>query len=208
MLWIADDVFTIHHGWLAEYAAEMKRRGINIPFECITRADRINEKAADLLTELHCQRVWIGSESGSQRILDAMQRGVKLAQVHDAVALCKARGIETGMFLMWGYDGEEIGDIEATVNHVKQCRPDVFLTTISYTIKGTPYFKKVADRVVPKAQWGDTTDREFQIRGRHSRDFYRHADDLLRSEMSATPDLTRIAAARNNLTLTAHEVEA
>jgi len=208
MLWIADDVFTIHHGWLAEYAGEMKRRGIDIPFECITRADRINENAADLLTELHCQRVWIGSESGSQRILDAMQRGVKLAQVHDAVALCKARGIETGMFLMWGYDGEEIGDIEATVNHVKQCRPDVFLTTISYPIKGTPYFQKVADRVVPKAEWRDTTDREFQIRGRHSRDFYRHADDLLRSEMSATPDLTRIAAARNNLTLTAHEVEA
>ena len=65
MLWIADDVFTIHHGWLAEYAAEMKRRGIRIPFECITRADRMNEKVAALLAELSCMRVWIGSESGS-----------------------------------------------------------------------------------------------------------------------------------------------
>ena len=206
MLWMADDVFTIHHGWLTEYSAEMKRRGIEIPFECITRADRLNEKAADLLTELHCQRVWIGSESGSQRILDAMQRGVKLAQVHDAIALCKARGIETGMFLMWGYDGEEIDDIEATVEHVRNCRPDVFLTTISYPIKGTPYFQKVADRVVPGATWRETTDREFRIRGRHSRDFYRHADDLLRGEMAA--DAARTAVARANLALTAQEVEA
>ncbi len=207
MLWIADDVFTIHHGWLAEYAAEMKRRGIEIPFECITRADRLNEKTADLLTDLHCQRVWIGSESGSQRILDAMQRGVKLAQVHDAVALCKARGIETGMFLMWGYDGEEINDVEATVDHVKKCRPDVFLTTISYPIKGTPYFKKVADRVVAAGPWRESTDREFRIQGRHSREFYKHADDLLRSEMAGIPDAAHIAAVRQSLALTSPEAE-
>ena len=81
MLWFADDVFTIHHGWLAQYAAEMKRRGIAIPFECISRADRINERVADLLAEMHCFRIWIGSESGSQRVLDAMRRGVTVEQV-------------------------------------------------------------------------------------------------------------------------------
>jgi radical SAM superfamily enzyme YgiQ (UPF0313 family) len=207
MLWMADDVFTIHHGWLASYADELARRGIRIPFECITRADRMNENAAALLARLHCSRVWIGSESGSQRILDAMQRGVTLAQVRQAVALCKARGIETGMFLMWGYDGEQVEDVEATVGLVKQCRPDVFLTTISYPIKGTPYFAKVADRVVPAGEWRETTDRDAGIRGRHSRNFYRHADDLLRSEMAAVPDAARVAAARRNLALTASEVE-
>ncbi len=208
MLWMADDVFTIHHGWLAGYADELTRRGIRIPFECITRADRMNENAADLLAGLNCSRVWIGSESGSQRILDAMQRGVTLAQVHQAVALCKSRGMETGMFLMWGYDGEQIEDIEATVGLVKQCRPDVFLTTISYPIKGTPYFEKVADRVVTAGPWRETTDREAAIRGRHSRNFYRHADDLLRSEMAEITDAARIAAARGNLAMTAAEVEA
>jgi len=207
MLWIADDVFTIHHGWLAAYANEMTRRGIRIPFECITRADRVNELAADLLADLGCSRVWIGSESGSQRILDAMQRGVTLAQVRNAVSLCKSRGIETGMFLMWGYDGEEIQDVEATVDHVKQCRPDVFLTTISYPIKGTPYFKKVADRVVAAGPWRESTDREFRITGRHSREFYKHADDLLRSEMARTPDHAQIAAVRKGLALAAPEVE-
>ena len=90
MLWMADDVFTIHHGWILEYAAEMKRRGLRIPFECITRADRLNARMAEMLAELGCFRVWIGSESGSQRILDAMQRGVTVEQVQEAVALCRA----------------------------------------------------------------------------------------------------------------------
>ena len=208
MLWIADDVFTIHHGWIFEYAAELKRRRIRIPFECITRADRMNERIAATLKELGCMRVWIGSESGSQRILTAMQRGVTVEQVRRAVGLCKANGIETGMFLMWGYDGEEIGDIEATIDHVKQCRPDVFLTTISYPIKGTPYFKKVADRVVAAGPWRESTDREFRIQGRHSREFYRHADDLLRSEMAGIPDAAHIAAVREGLALTSPEAEA
>lgn len=77
MLWIADDVFTIHHGWIFEYAAELRRRGIRIPFECITRADRMNERIAATLKELGCMRVWIGSESGSQRILNAMERALQ-----------------------------------------------------------------------------------------------------------------------------------
>ena len=103
LLWLADDVFTIHHGWLEQYAAEMKRRGLRVPFECITRADRLNARAAGLLAELGCFRVWIGSESGSQRVLDAMERGVTVEQVRRAVGQLKDNGIQTGMFLMWGY---------------------------------------------------------------------------------------------------------
>jgi anaerobic magnesium-protoporphyrin IX monomethyl ester cyclase len=208
MLWVADDVFTIHHGWIFEYAAELKRRRIRIPFECITRADRMNERIAATLNELGCFRVWIGSESGSQRILDAMERGVTVEQVRRAVGLCKSHGIETGMFLMWGYEGEEIGDIEATIDHVKQCRPDVFFTTVSYPIKGTPYFEKVAPRLVNINPWATTTDREFQIRGRHSRRFYKYADELLRSEVCSEPDPGMILAARNGLRETYAEVEA
>ena len=208
MLWLADDVFTIHHSWIFEYAAEMKRHGLAIPFECITRADRLNPRIAETLAALGCFRVWIGSESGSQRILDAMQRGVKVEQVRDAVALCKQNGIQTGMFLMWGYEGEEISDIEATVDHVKQCRPDVFFTTVSYPIKGTPYFEKVAPRLVSIRPWDASTDREIRVRGRHSETFYRHADELLKTEMAAVPDAEKILAARQGLLTTCQEVEA
>ncbi|QEE29003.1 B12-binding domain-containing radical SAM protein [Terriglobus albidus] len=184
MVWVSDDVFTINHTWLRTYAAEMKRRGLRIPFECISRADRLNEEAMDLLAELGCFRVWIGSESGSQRILDSMQRGVKLDQVQRAVELSKTRGIESGMFLMWGYDGEELEDIEATIQHVSRTQPDIFFTTVSYPIKGTPYYKKIQNDLIQLAPWGTSSDREIKIRGRHSRRYYSFADKLLRSEVA------------------------
>ncbi len=183
MLWMADDVFTIHHGWLFQYAAEMRRRGLRIPFECISRADRLSPEVVEILAELDCFRIWIGSESGSQRILDAMERGVTVGQVRNAVSLCKSRGIQTGMFLMWGYEGEQLEDIEATVEHVKLSDPDIFLTTVAYPIKGTPYFEDVASRLVSTRTWQEGSDRDYILRGRHSRRFYAFADQLLRSEV-------------------------
>jgi radical SAM superfamily enzyme YgiQ (UPF0313 family) len=223
MLWIADDVFTIHHGWLAQFAAEMNRRRIRIPFECISRADRLNAHVADLLAELHCFRICIGSESGSQRVLDAMQRGVTVEQVRTAVEACKARGIQTGMFLMWGYEGEELSDIEATVSHVRYTQPDIFLTTVAYPIGGTPYFADVASRAIDPVPWAESSDRNLRIRGRHSRGFYGNADQLLRAEVelerlsrsnapanaSQLDELSRrIESAREGLRATFAETEA
>ena len=183
MVWIADDVFTIHHGWLRGYAGEMRRRGLHIPFECITRADRLNAESADLLAELGCFRVWIGSESGSQRILDAMERGVTVGQVQSAVSLCKARGIQSGMFLMWGYEGEELADIEATIEHVKRTDPDIFFTTVAYPIKGTPYYERNANDLVQLKPWRQSSDRELAFRNRRSSEFYGFADRLLKHEV-------------------------
>jgi anaerobic magnesium-protoporphyrin IX monomethyl ester cyclase len=183
MVWIADDVFTIHHGWLRAYAAEMARRCLKIPFECISRADRLNAEAADLLAELGCFRLWIGSESGSQRILDAMERGVTVEQVRTAIRLCKERGIQTGMFLMWGYEGEELQDIEATIEHVKRTDPDIFFTTVSYPIRGTPYYERIASSLVQLKPWHLSSDRELVVQGRHSAKFYEFADRLLKDEV-------------------------
>jgi anaerobic magnesium-protoporphyrin IX monomethyl ester cyclase len=184
MIWVSDDVFTINHAWLRSYAAEMRQRGIRIPFECISRADRLSPEMMDLLAELGCFRMWIGSESGSQRILDAMDRGVKIEQVHKAVEMCRERGIQSGMFLMWGYEGEDLEDIEATVRHVSKSKPDIFFTTVSYPIKGTPYYNRIAERLIQIAPWGQTSDRELKIQGRHSRSFYAYADKLLRDEVA------------------------
>jgi len=208
MVWVSDDVFTINHKWIRDYAAEMRRRGLRIPFECISRADRLNAEMLDLLAELGCFRVWIGSESGSQRILDAMDRGVKVEQVQQAVALTRERGIESGMFLMWGYEGEELDDIEATIKHVSISKPDIFFTTVSYPIKGTPYYQKVSDRLVQLKPWGVSSDREIKIKGRHSRTFYSYADKLLKDEvqlarMAGTPaaDSDLAATLRNQIQL-------
>jgi anaerobic magnesium-protoporphyrin IX monomethyl ester cyclase len=183
MAWMADDVFTIHPGWLSQYADELKRRHLRLPFECISRADRLTPKVIETLAQMGCFRVWIGSESGSQRVLDKMQRGVTVEQVHAAVAGCRSNGIQTGMFLMWGYEGEELEDIEATVQHVRRTNPDIFFTTVAYPIKGTPYFADVAGRVKALKPWNVSSDREVRVRGRHSRRFYSFADRLLRSEV-------------------------
>jgi radical SAM superfamily enzyme YgiQ (UPF0313 family) len=222
MAWVADDVFTIHHGWIRDYAAEMRRRGLRIPFECISRADRLNAEMLDLLAELGCFRLWIGSESGSQRILDAMERGVRVEQVQKAVEMSRSRGIQSGMFLMWGYEGEELNDIEATITHVKNSNPDIFFTTVAYPIKGTPYYNRVADRLVQLKPWSQSSDRELIIKGRHSRKFYDFADRLLRDEVAlarlqyeSQPDSRtvaelqyRIQTARAGMTSSYPEVEA
>jgi anaerobic magnesium-protoporphyrin IX monomethyl ester cyclase len=112
-----------------------------------------------------------------------MDRGIKLDQVQNSVNLCRERGIESGMFLMWGYEGEEIEDVEATIKHVSATKPDIFFTTVSYPVKGTPYYKQVQDRLVQLRPWSQTSDRDLKIKGRHSRQFYAHADKLLHNEV-------------------------
>jgi radical SAM superfamily enzyme YgiQ (UPF0313 family) len=166
-----------------------------------------------------CYRIWIGSESGSQRILDAMERGVTVEEVTWAAKAAKRHGIEVGMFLMWGYNGEQLEDIAATVELVKQCQPDIYLTTVSYPIKNTAYFQKSQQSVVLEKEWAAATDRDIKIQGRHSRGYYKQADAWLRNEVEATriarqdpveAALKRAAAlgARESMLELASEVEA
>ncbi|MDE1150333.1 MAG: radical SAM protein [Azospirillaceae bacterium] len=220
-LWFADDVFTINQKWLEQFAAEMKRRGLRYPFETITREDRLNERVADLLADLACYRIWIGAESGSQRILDAMQRRTNAVRMRDMIALVQDRGIRAGTFIMLGYDGETWEDIDATARHLRLSAPDDVLTTISYPIKGTPYYDKVADRIAGGGAWHEGSDRALTVVGRKSRRFYRHAQRWLAAEsrlgrLEATPDrdLLRHAKARASSALsrlamyaTRHEVD-
>jgi anaerobic magnesium-protoporphyrin IX monomethyl ester cyclase len=186
-VWYSDDVFTISHPWLFGYAKELKRRNLRVPFETISRADRMmKDEVLQTLADMGCYRIWIGSESGSQRILDAMQRGVTVDQVVWAANAAKRYGIQVGMFLMWGYPGEQVDDIAATVDLVSKCQPEVHLTTVAYPIKNTGYFRKAADSVVLDKEWSAATDRDHRIRGRHSRGYYKQADLWLNNEVEAT----------------------
>ncbi len=224
MLWYADDVFNINHKWLFEYAAALKQRDIKIPFECICRADRLNEDIVAMLAEMGCLRVWLGSESGSQRLLDQMKRGVKAEQVQAMTRLAKRYGLETGMFLMWGFEDENEDDIAATIDHVKKANPDLVLTTVSYPIKGTEYYQRMAEQnlIAANGKWQESNDRDYRIRGRHSRRYYAYVNRRLYGELaqqrlqeSGTGSwLSRARAAaqallgRLGMALTAHEREA
>jgi radical SAM superfamily enzyme YgiQ (UPF0313 family) len=217
-LWYADDVFTINQKWLEGFAAEMKRRGLHYPFETITREDRLNPRIAELLAELGCYRIWIGAESGSQKILDAMQRKTNAARMREMIALVKSKGIRAGTFIMLGYDSETWEDIDETARHLRASAPDDVLTTISYPIKGTPYYDKVADRLSIPAQWDQSSDRLITVKGRKSRRFYRHAQQWLAAEsrLGKAAELglarrirlqARSALSRLAMYATRHEVE-
>src|SRR5207245_1977376 len=121
-----------------------------VPFETISREDRLNEEVIQTLARMGCYRLWIGAESGSQRVLDAMKRRTNAERVRSMVHLLQKYGIEVGMFIMLGYEGEERTDLEETVEHLKLAGPNTFLTTVAYPIKGTPYYASVADRVVSR----------------------------------------------------------
>ncbi len=183
-LWYADDVLTIHPRWFLQYASLLKERGLHFPFECISRADRLKEPIIEALAEMGCYRLWIGAESGSQRILDAMQRQADVEDIQRKTKMLQAKGIEVGMFIMLGYEGEDVSDIEATVDHLKKSNPDVFLTTVAYPIKGTKYYSKVTDRILTHLDWEARTDRDLGVAGRYSARFYDHATRWMVNEVN------------------------
>jgi radical SAM superfamily enzyme YgiQ (UPF0313 family) len=222
MVWYADDVFTINHRWLYAYEKELKSRNLKIPFETISREDRLNEEVVRTLAELGCFRLWIGAESGSQRILNAMQRQIDAERTRQMTHLLHQYGIEVGMFIMLGYTGETVEDIEETVEHLKASQPDVFLTTVAYPIKGTPYYQEVSERVIPLKAWDEGSDRDYTVAGRYSRRFYQYATrwmvgevayHKLRADSSAgkyaqmAKNYLSAKAGRLGMALTQHQVE-
>ncbi|MBK8026559.1 MAG: B12-binding domain-containing radical SAM protein [Chloroflexi bacterium] len=219
LIWYADDVFAINRRWFFQYAEALKKRGVRIPFECISRADRLDDTVIDTLAEMGCFRLWNGSESGSQRILDAMQRKVDAGDVRAVTRKLQSRGIETGMFIMLGYEGEEIADLEETVRHLQEANPDIVLTTIAYPIKGTPYYAQVEDRLVADRPWESRTDRDLIVVGRRSKRFYSYATRWMVSSAALSHErgkapltrqaklLANVAVGRVGMTLTQSERE-
>jgi radical SAM superfamily enzyme YgiQ (UPF0313 family) len=197
-LWFVDDVFTINHKWLEGLTEELEKRNLKVPYECITRADRLNEKAVSLLRRSGCFRVWIGAESGSQKVLDAMDRRVTVEQVREMIQLSKKHGIETGTFIMLGYPGETEADIEATIEHLKSSDPDQFTITVSYPIKGTPFYDDAVQRMVDPGPWERTTDRDIKLKHEHSSFYYWFATTRVVSEVKHHK-LARDAGARPSL---------
>lgn len=172
LIWFVDDVFTVSHKWLREFCEALESRSVRIRFECITRADRLNEEAIGLLRRAGCFRVWIGAESGSQRILDAMDRRVDAVQVRDMIQAAKSAGIQTGTFIMLGYPGETEADIRATVEHLKASNPDLFTITVAYPIKGTGLYEEVEAMQTTDLIWAESTDRDRDFRRTYPRRYY------------------------------------
>jgi anaerobic magnesium-protoporphyrin IX monomethyl ester cyclase len=175
LIWFVDDVFTVSHQWLSGFRQALEQAGVCIRFECITRADRLTEAVLDVLRDCGCFRVWIGAESGSQRIIDAMDRRVQVQQVRDMIRAARQRGIQAGTFIMLGYPGETEADIFETVRHLQESGPDLFTITVAYPIRGTGLYEEVEGRLLPALPWEERSDRDLDFPRSYPRRYYDYA---------------------------------
>jgi anaerobic magnesium-protoporphyrin IX monomethyl ester cyclase len=171
--WIADDIFGLKPGWIERFADEMARRDTKVPFKCLVRADGVTPTSARALAASGCRTAWVGAESGSQRILDAMEKGTRVEEIAAATRLLRAVGIEVGFFLQFGYPGETWSDIERTLQMVRDCRPDDIGVSVSYPLPGTPFFERVRAELGAKQNWLDSDDLAMLYRATYVPDFYR-----------------------------------
>lgn len=196
--WFVDDVFTINHNWMTGFAQALEQAGLRIRYECITRADRMNERVVQQLAQTGCVRIWIGAESGSQRILDAMQRQVSVEQVSDMIRAASAAGMQTGTFLMLGYPGETEQDILATARYLRHARPDLFTVTLAYPIPGTVFHDQVAHETTSPA-FDQGSDRDRRFPRTYSDAYYRYASRLLQHTHALSVAPTRWRAGVQHL---------
>jgi anaerobic magnesium-protoporphyrin IX monomethyl ester cyclase len=183
-LWFVDDVFTISHKWLNEFNAVLKKRNLKIKYECITRADRMNEEVVVLLKESGCFRVWIGAESGSQKVIDLMDRRVDVNQVREMIKLAQKHKIQAGTFIMLGYPGETEEDIEETIRHLKESNPEYFTITVAYPIKGTELFAEVEAVQTNNFNWDTNSDRDRDFKRTYNRKYYNFAVRRVTNEVN------------------------
>ncbi|CAL2095168.1 Radical SAM domain protein [Tenacibaculum sp. 190524A02b] len=183
-IWFVDDVFTVSHKWLKSFHQEVLEQDAVIPFECITRAERLNDEILQLLKEAGCYRIWIGAESGSQKIIDAMDRRVDVNVVKAAIQNTNKLGIETGTFIMLGYPGEDMTDINNTVQYLKEANPTHFTITVAYPIKGTSLYNEVEKKITKQPKWETSTDRDIDFERTYDRKFYDYAVSYVISEVN------------------------
>ncbi len=195
-LWFVDDVFTVNHKWLAGLHKEFTTRKIKIPFEIITRAERLNDTVLQQLKEMGCAKIWIGAESGSQRIIDEMDRRVDINLVRDMIIRTKEFGIETGTFIMVGYPTETVEDIHKTVQYLKEANPDNFTITVAYPIKGTGLYEQISSKIITQLDWQSSTDRDIDFTRTYSRKYYDYAVRYIVNEVESYTEKNFLKASK------------
>jgi anaerobic magnesium-protoporphyrin IX monomethyl ester cyclase len=170
----------------------------------LQRADLLNERTASALASAGCKTVWLGAESGSQKILDAMDKGDKVEDIYRAAKLLHEHGIEVGFFLQFGYPGETWVDVQMTLKMVRECKPDDIGISVSYPLPGTKFFERVKLELGEKQNWVDSQDLAMLYRGPFPTEFYRILHGRVHYEFRTRralrkPSLRSFAAIPRNL---------
>jgi anaerobic magnesium-protoporphyrin IX monomethyl ester cyclase len=183
-IWFADDIFGFRVDWVSEFAAAAQELDAKIPFTIQTRADLITERMAKALRDAGCQEAWIGAESGSQRVLDAMNKGTTVAEILTARDRLKAVGIKVGFFIQLGYMDEQLNDILATRELLQNAQPDEIGVSVAYPLPGTKFYELVKAELREKTRWQESNDLEMMFHGTYTSDFYRSVRNLLHDQVS------------------------
>lgn len=173
-IWFCDDIFGLKPDWVSVFNAILQRKGLKIRYKIQSRADLLVENdTVTLLKQSGAETVWIGAESGSQKILDAMEKGTTISQVRDATRLLKQNGIKVGHFLQFGYLGETDEDIEATIALLLELMPDEVGISVSYPLPGTKFYEMVKNQLREKQNWTDSDDLDMMFQNTFHRAYYR-----------------------------------
>jgi len=192
-VWFADDIFGFRVEWVRDFAALLAAGGGGVPFTIQLRADLASPAMAEALRDAGCREVWVGAESGSQKILDAMHKGTRVAEIAQARRALGAEGIRVGFFLMLGYLGEELDDILATRELVERTRPDDIGVSVAYPLPGTKFFDVVKRELGAKRNWQESNDLDMMFAGTYRSEFYRAVRNLLHDQVNHpdSPDIAR-----------------
>jgi anaerobic magnesium-protoporphyrin IX monomethyl ester cyclase len=172
-IWFADDILGLKPHWLERFAQVVAAQDCAVPFKCLLRADLVKPAIVAALQQARCHTVWLGAESGSQRVLDAMEKGTTVAEIHEATRLLRAAGIRVGFFLQFGYPGETRADIEQTLQMVRATLPDDVGISVSYPLPGTKFYERVRLELGDKRNWHDSNDLAMLYQGPFPQEFYR-----------------------------------
>lgn len=195
-LWFCDDILGLKPGWTQRFADALAAEALRIPFKSLHRADLlVRGDTAEALARAGARTVWLGAESGSQRILDAMDKGTTVAEIHEAARRLRAAGVEVCLFLQFGYPGETRADIEATLAMVRAIAPDDIGMSVSYPLPGTRFHRSVEDTLGATQHWQDSADLAMLYRGPFTTAFYRQLHTVLHTEFRARRGARRLVAA-------------
>lgn len=172
--WITDDIFGLKPGWVTRFNDLVQESGLKMHYKIQSRADLLmQDQTIDELAASGLEEVWIGAESGSQKILDAMDKGITLDQIKKSTDLLQRKGVRVAYFLQFGYLGETKDDIESTLKMVRDNRPDDIGISVSYPLPGTKFYETVKAQMGAKSNWEDSDDLDLMFEGTFSADYYR-----------------------------------
>jgi len=172
--WMSDDIFGLKPGWIQEFRDLVKSKGLKFRYKIQSRVDLLlQENTIEALAESGAETVWVGAESGSQKILDAMDKGTTIKEIEEASILLRKKGIRAGFFLQFGYPGETREDIEKTIAMVLKLMPDEIGISVSYPLPGTKFYEKVKDQLSSKQNWSDSDDLSMMYGGTYPPEFYK-----------------------------------